>query len=30
VQRLLDVNAATWGGWLIGAPVRRSVIGRGH
>jgi len=30
VQRLPGVNAATRGRWLIGAPVKRSVIGHGH
>jgi len=30
VQRLLALNAAVWPNWLIGAPVRRSLIAYGQ
>lgn len=26
IQRLLALNAAIWHNWLIGAPVKRSLI----
>jgi hypothetical protein len=30
VQRLLALNAAIWHNWLIGAPVKRSLIAYDH
>jgi hypothetical protein len=30
VQRLLALNAAIWFNWLIGAPVKRSLIAYDH
>jgi hypothetical protein len=30
VQFLLAVNACTWHNWLIGAPVKRSLIASDH
>ena len=30
VQRLLALNACTWHNWLIGAPVKRSLIAYDH
>jgi hypothetical protein len=30
VQRLLDLNACTWHNWLIGAPVKRSLVAYDH
>ena len=30
VKRLLALNACTWHNWLIGAPVKRSLIAYDH
>jgi hypothetical protein len=30
IQRLLALNACIWRNWLIGAPVKRSLIAYGH
>jgi hypothetical protein len=30
VQRLLALNSAIWHDWLIGAPVKRSLVAYDH
>ena len=30
IQRLLDLHACIWHNWLIGAPVKRSLIAYDH
>lgn len=30
VQRLLALNAVIWHNWMIGAPVKRSLIAYDH
>jgi hypothetical protein len=30
IQRLLALNAVTWFNWMIGAPVKRSLIAYDH
>jgi hypothetical protein len=30
IQRLLALNAVIWHNWLVGAPVKRSLIAYDH